>query len=220
MLLYKKAINISMNFKEFFHKDFLLNETPDISLQGKTAYADQEPLKTLPLVKVKENMAIIRQRDSGGFMAEGWTLVYFCDSAEAARNLEQGKTAYLIVPRGTWHSGGNPISDVWKKKFQQAGHEHILGMLEANTMPDEIYIDMMTVRPKYRRNGINTQMIDALKDIFPDAKVTYSSPTSDGEKFLKTYNRLSNKIEEHFRENHEFLKNQERNNPQYRDFID
>jgi hypothetical protein len=173
------------NFDNFVNK--ILNESPMISFIDNEVKADDKQLKKLPFVEVSENLVIIRQKDSGGFIPEGWTLVYFMDSPQAAEQMKQGQMSYLIFPRGTFYSGGSPITDVWKKKFQQQGHEHILGLIEGHSNNEEIYIDMMSVRKQYRRHSINTKMIEALKDLFPKAKVSFSSPTKEGSKFIQKF---------------------------------
>ena len=164
-----------------------LFEMPQISLQGKTAMAGDKPLKSLPVSVVAENIVLVRQADPGGFVAQGWTVVYFMDSPEAAQMFRENKIPYLLVPRGSFYGGGSPITDIWKARFQKEGQQHILGMIEANTMPDSIYIDMMTVRSPYRRQSITSKMVTALQSYFPQAKLSYSSPTDQGSKFIKGY---------------------------------
>lgn len=173
------------NFDKFINR--ILSEAPMISLVDGEVRADDKPLKKLPVVDVSENIVIIRQKESGGFVQKGWTLVYFMDTPESAEEMKEGKMLYLLLPRGTFYSGGNPITDVWKKKFQQQGHQHILGLIEANTDEEQIYIDAMSVRKEYRRQSINTKMIEMLKDLFPTAKVVFSSATKDGQKFIKKF---------------------------------
>lgn len=166
-------------------------ETPLISLQDKTVMADDKPLKGMSLEAVDKNIVFIRQENSSGWVAEGFSLVYFMDSEESAKLMSSGQIPYLMIPRGTFHSGGNPITDVWKKKFQGKGAEHILGLIEANVMPDDIYIDMMSVRPKYKRNKINTLMINLIRRSYPKAKLHFSDATDDGKKFIDSIKKTN-----------------------------
>ena len=161
-----------------------IEEMAQMSLKGKVAYANNIPLKGMKLEKVEDNVVIFRQPDPGEFIPEGFTLLYFLDSEENAKLMRDGKIPYLMVPRGTFHSGGSPITDIWKKKFQQPGTEHIIGHIEANTSPDGIFVDMITVRPGWKRNHIATLMMAALRKMYPEAKLTYSSTTDQGEKFF------------------------------------
>lgn len=176
---------MTKKFDSFLNK--LLLEMPQMTLApNKQVMAGDKPLEETPYLEVKENIVVLREHREGGFIPFGYTLVYFMDTPEAAEQLKQGMIPYLIVPKGSFYSGGNPITDVWKKKFQQKGQEHILGLIEANTTEQEIYVDMMSVRKDYRRNTINAKMIQALKEMFPSAQVKFSSPTDDGRKFIKS----------------------------------
>ena len=174
-----------MDFTPMFNR--YIKEMADITRNNKTVLADGKPLKDMKVVDVKDNIVFIRQPTSGGFIAEGYTLIYFMDSTENAKKLIKNDIPYLMFPKGNFYSGGNPITDVWKKKYQKPGHEHILGMIEGNVMPDSIYIDFMSVRASYRRNHINSLMIDIIRESYPDAAVTFSSATDDGKKFIKSY---------------------------------
>ena len=116
------------------------------------------------------------------------------DSEESAQKMKAGEIPMLMVPQGTFSSGGSPISDVWSKRFAKKGTEHILGILEGTSNEDEIYINMMTVRPKYKRNTINTKMIQFLQKHFPNAKLSFSSPTEQGKKFISSYTKKENPV--------------------------
>ena len=177
-----------MNFKEW-----LLSEMPVISLQGKTALADDSPLKEVDVDNIKNNIVFFRL-DKDGLWVKGTSWIYFMDSEESAQKMKAGEIPMLMVPQGTFSSGGSPISDVWSKRFAKKGTEHILGILEGNTNEDEIYINMMTVRPKYKRNTINTKMIQFLQNHFPNAKLSFSSPTEQGKKFISSYTKKDNPV--------------------------
>ena len=174
----------------FSNRQKVINEMPDITKSGKTVYANGSKLKDLQVLDVMENIVVILNQQEGIF-SRGLCLVYFMDTAENAQKMKYGKIPYLMTPRGTFMTGGSPITDIWKKRFQRPGTESILGHIEAFVDLDDtskdIYIDMMTVRPGYRRNRINSLMIDALRKSFQNRKVTFSKPTSDGSKFIKKY---------------------------------
>ncbi|HQI45912.1 MAG TPA: hypothetical protein PLC59_07640, partial [Bacteroidales bacterium] len=161
-------------------------ESPVITRQGKIALSDNKPLKNKTIEDVNKNIVVIRQGAGGGLMPEGWTLVYFMDSEESAQAMKRGEIPYLMVPRGTGYSGGNPITDIWQKRFQKRGTEHILGVLEGHSDNKTVYIDMITVRPGWKRNRIATLMIDSLKRRFPESQILTSSQTEDGQKLFKT----------------------------------
>lgn len=167
-------------------KEWLMVEMPLISMRGKEAYADEDVLRDVDVDQVQNNIVVFRIPESseGGFFEPGTTWVYFMDSEESANKMKSGEIPMLTVPQGTFLSGGSPITDVWKKKFAKKGTEHILGIIEGNTKDDLIYINMMTVRPKYKRNTINSKMIQFLKKGFPNAELKFSDPTDEGKKFI------------------------------------
>lgn len=164
-----------------------ITESPMMSNDGSHAMAGDKPLKQSKVEDVYGNIVVIRQPSNGGFFPEGYTLVYFMDSDEAAESMSKGDIPYLMVPRGTFMGGGSPITDIWKKKFQKPGTEHILGVIEGSSLENTIFIDMITVRPGWKRNHIAKLMIDRLKKSFPKAKLTTSTQTFNGEKFFDKY---------------------------------
>lgn len=171
-------------------KNWILSEMPQISMQGKTVLANDQPLKQLNVDAIKDNIVIFRIPENTPHMFEpGTTWVYFLDSEEAADRMAAGEIPMLTVPQGTFYSGGDPINDVWKEKFAKKGTEHILGILEGYTDENQIYVKLMTVRPKYKRNTINSKMIQFLKEEFPKAEVTFSSPTPQGQKFIDAFQK-------------------------------
>lgn len=87
--------------------------------------------------------------------------------------------------------------------------------VQINNDEEEIYIDMIEVKPEYRRQGIATQMFDFLRKEFADYYVEWGFTTSDGtqlkekltntiknpeydnlEKSINTINNLLSKCEE------------------------
>ena len=67
----------------------------------------------------------------------------------------------------------------------------IYGATEGIIENGNAYIEMMSVRPGYKRNSINSRMIDALQRTGEfqknNAQVVWESPTEDGMKFIKSY---------------------------------
>jgi len=176
----------------------ILKESPVIHKVDKDVFAGDKPLRDLKVDDVQENIVFIRENRKNSFVREGFTLVYFMDSVESAIGISHGKIPYLMIPRGTFYSGGSPITDVWKTKFQRPGTEHILGLVECNTMDDIIYIDMISVRPGYQRNKIATKLLQSIKNKFPNAKIQTSSKTEKGKKFFKASNIDESKLNENF----------------------
>lgn len=167
----------------------ILSEMPDLTLKNKTAFVNDSPLKNLKVEDIENNIVVFRQDKENSFFPFGLTFVYFMDTEESAKLMAQGKIPFLRIPVGTFNSGGSPITDVWKKKFQKPGTEHILGLIEGITTEEKIFIDMISVRPGWQRNKIATLMYNKLKKDFPNAKLTTSDTTDKGEKWKKSVNK-------------------------------
>ena len=67
----------------------------------------------------------------------------------------------------------------------------VYGATEGIIENGNAYVEMMSVRPGYKRNSINSKMIDALQRTSDfrknNAQVVWDSPTEDGMKFIKSY---------------------------------
>lgn len=172
-----------------FYTNLLNEDTPDIELTGKTVTANNIPLKNLDLAAVEKNIVMFREPNKNSYFGEGFTLAYFLDSEQSAQDMLNNKIPYLMVPQGTFHSGGNPISDIWKKRFQRPGTEHILGVFEGWTNEEKIFINMITVRPKFQKNTIAKKIIDTIRKQFPNAKIEHSDTTDSGSKFMQSYKK-------------------------------
>jgi GNAT superfamily N-acetyltransferase len=188
-------------------REWAFNEMPMISLsKDKRVMADDKPLKDLNVDAISNNIVFFRMPEGKrSIFAPGTTWIYFMDSEESAKEMEEGKIPMLVIPIGTFQSGGSPITDVWKKRFFQKGEDQprqriignkremisgtdkILGLIQGHSDENTIYVDMMSVRPPYKRNSINSKMIQFLQQRFPKAKLSYSKLTPQGKKFAQGY---------------------------------
>lgn len=160
---------------------------PVINRRGKVVYADDQALKSLSLEAVRGNIVIIRQPEGNFMFPAGFTLVYFMDSDASAQAMKEGKLAYKLVPdRARFSFDSSPITDVWKGRADKE-NKAILGMVQGFSNEQEIYVDKMTIRPGYKRASIMRKLVDALQAHFPDAKVNFSGPTKEGDKFIRGY---------------------------------
>lgn len=167
-------------------RKYILKESPMMSSSRGVVFADSEKLKSLKLEDVDGNMVMFRQ-PTDGMLPAGFTLVYFMDSDESAQKMQNGELNYLILPSGTIGYGTPPFQKVFTKPDDKRREvHHILGFVQAMVTEEEIWIEFMKVRKEYRRNSINSKMIDLIKREYPNAKVTYYQPTPDGKKFMKS----------------------------------
>ena len=101
-------------------------------------------------------------------------LIYFMDTEEAAKQMADGEiTPALITDANYNHS---PFNAVWRKKSTD---KRILGTVQGylNKEKDTLVVKFMTVRSKARRQTINSRMIDALKEEFPNKEIEYEDLT-------------------------------------------
>ena len=189
-----------MNFRNF------LLEMPIISRSGKQVMADDKPLKTAE--EADNNIVLFRESRPNSLFRLGTMWLYFMDSEESAKEMKEGKIPMLVIPQGAGFRLINrvdPITSVWTKEFYQKGTDEprermengkpvlvdgtnkVLGILEGHSDENIIYINMMSVRPGFKRNSVNSKMITYVKNHFPQAKLEFSKPTDDGKKFINSF---------------------------------
>lgn len=83
------------------------------------------------------------------------------------------------------------VGDNWIGEDEE-GNDTILkknlrGYIDYAIYDDEIYIQMIEVGEKYRRQGIATKMMDNLKKMYPGVKIHPGFTTKDGTEFFKNY---------------------------------
>jgi hypothetical protein len=175
----------------FEYREFIssfINEMPDINLTGKRVTVGDQDIKGMDVSLLTKNIVMFRQGENikHSFIPYGFTLLYLMDSEQSAKDLIDQKIPLLRVPVGIFKSGSSPITAVWNKNYNKDGKEHILALIEGNVTDEMIYIDMISVRPKYRRNNIATKMIQFLKREYPNAAIKTSDTTNDGSKLMNS----------------------------------
>lgn len=168
-----------------------LTEMPTISKgDDGVVVADGKVLKKLRVEEVNSNIVVFREPKGNFLMPEGFTLVYFMDSEESAQEMRRGEIDYIIIPPGVpLGSFGRktPFEKAFDKrhKDERKGIDKILGFLQGHSDEGEIYVDFMKVRKEFRRASINTKMVRALENNYPNAELSFSRPTQKGKKFIK-----------------------------------
>jgi hypothetical protein len=167
-------------------RKYILKESPMISSNRGVVFADAQKLKSLKVEDIENNIVFMRQ-PTNGVLPEGFTLVYLMDTEENAQKMKNGELNYLILPSGMIGYGTPPFQKVFTKPDDKRREvHHILGFVQAMVTEEEIWIEFMKVRKEYRRNSVNSKMIDIIKNEYPNAKVTYYQPTPDGKKFMNS----------------------------------
>lgn len=179
-----------------------LIEMPEFARVGKKA-VDTETgvnLRDLPLEAVDDNLLMWHNEKDTFFFSAGFTMVWFFRSEESAKAAVQTK-GYCppmfadFVNMSDRFSGRSPIKDIWSKRRGSKEHStldaEVVGALRAQVDEESIYIDMVSVRPGWKRNSIASKMVEALKARWAGKKVDHSDTTSDGHKFLKATGNLA-----------------------------
>lgn len=186
-----KIKNSNINNEIFMMEKFnnyinqFLLEMPNLYIDGgdKRAYFDDESgnkmaLKDCTPEMLENNIVLFRVGEDNGFFAKGYSLIYFMETEDSAKELIKGNIPYKIVPKGAM----NPIIDVWKN--DRNGQKNILGLIEGNITEDLFYIDMISVRRIWQKNAIGKNMIKSVIRRYPNAKIETSSRTPVGKKFF------------------------------------
>jgi len=182
---------MTKKFKSFMNEEGLINEMPQINKIGTKVMADDIPLKLVKdIEKLEPNFSMYHEEKGNFVFAKGKTFLYFTKTENWGQKVVDGEYDMLMFPyAGRFNWGAAPINDVWKKSHNKniRGADEIIGLIEAYVANKEILIQMMSVRPGYKKNSINTNMINRLKKSFPNHTVVFEDPTPAGWKFIQKY---------------------------------
>jgi len=182
---------MTKKFKNFMNEERLINEMPQINKIGTKVMADDIPLKLVKdIEKLEPNFSMYHEEKGNFVFAKGKTFLYFTKTENWGQRVVDGEYDMLMFPyAGRFNWGAAPINDVWKKSHNKniRGADEIIGLIEAYVANKEILIQMMSVRPGYKKNSINTNMINRLKKSFPNHTVVFEDPTPAGWKFIQKY---------------------------------
>jgi hypothetical protein len=152
--------------------------------------------------KTKLEDVVIYHESKGNFLySKGTIYAWLYDVPNAEQKIESGEFDFVFFPLGRSSfvsSRQTPaLLKVWNKSFQKnrKGSEHLIGISQGFFNEEEgiLYIEMMTTRKDYRRKGVNSKIVKAMRDYFklPQDKVVFLDTTKEGKKFedAKTYNQ-------------------------------
>jgi len=161
-----------------------ITEMADIIKKGQKLSINNKPLKSFNVKEVQDNMLYWRCDKPTFMYDEGDTFVWFIKD-DASRELLKDGQNLVFFPVSIGFGRNAPIEDIWKKNNPL--QKSIIGCIRAYTDDSLVYIDMMSVRPGYMKNGINNFMIQFLTEQYPNAILKFSKPTKEGEGFIKKY---------------------------------
>jgi len=167
-------------------KNFIsfVNEMAKIDKKLNKLSIDGSPLKKTPLELVEPNIVISRLEESKFPYCEGYTMVWFVNDDKNAHLLNDKKNQ-LHFNKESGLGNNSVLEDIWVNNTEE--QKNIIGCIQATTDDNEIVIYLMSVRPGYKRNGINKLMIQSLIKKFPNAKLIFDGPTPKGYSFIKRH---------------------------------
>jgi hypothetical protein len=142
--------------------------------------------------------SLVYHEKVGNWLApKGQIYFWLYEGEDSAEKVSNGEYDYVLYPLTTmtmaFQSGYiPPLKRIWTKKFQKdhKGSEHLLGVIKAYLIEEdgkkELYIDLMSVNPKNKKEGIMSYMIKRLRERYKlsQDQITFSDLTKEGEKFV------------------------------------
>jgi hypothetical protein len=77
------------------------------------------------------------------------------------------------------------IDAFWQESMSQL----LAGAIQFAALPNQLILTHMAVRTNWRKLGINSRLIDLLKQRYPGRQIVYDSPTKMGQGFIDSYER-------------------------------
>jgi hypothetical protein len=142
--------------------------------------------------KAPFNEVLIHLSGRREILQEGTVYAWLYDDPDALSKLQSGEYSFITFPRpdGMQIGGQDLLNKIWTKQFQKTkkGIEHLMGIIEGfwDEENKTLQINMMTVNPNMRRQGINTYMIQELRKDFniSQDQIIFDEPTDQGQKFI------------------------------------
>lgn len=102
-----------------------------------------------------------------------------------ARDLIQHQGVIPIFALRRAIGGPGTLPMFWANKENKVITKHMVAAMQYYVTPDEIVLTHMSVQPKYRRQGVNTLLVDTVMSNYPGRKVVFDDPTPDGKRFMR-----------------------------------
>lgn len=97
----------------------------------------------------------------------------------------QGKSPEKVPVFGSHRSGGlGTIEMFWTNPMAKSC---IVGAIQFIPNKDTVIITHMTVRSNWRRLGINSRLVDHIKQRFPRRRLIFDNVTKQGQQFVEGY---------------------------------
>lgn len=172
----------------------LLQQGYDNKMHGKWNDEHITEGKLISENMMQQPIIYVEESDRSFIFEKGTVYAWLYDIPDAQEKLNNREfDAVFFPPSGPMRIGGqNLLTKIWSKDYQKRhkGSEHLIGVIKGWYDEDEkiVYIDMMTVNPKARRQGYNSYMIQKIRERFglTQDQVKFDDPTDQGNKFIKS----------------------------------
>lgn len=164
-------------------------------LQGR--YADGGETDGNSFNEEGKSSLIYHEKQGNFLVPKGQIYFWLYEGEDSAEKVGNGEYDYVIYPLTSrsmaWQSDYiPPLKRIWTKKFQKdhKGSEHLLGAIKSYLIEEngkkELFIDLMSVNPKHKKERIMTYMINKLRERYnlTQDQITFSDLTKEGEKFV------------------------------------
>ena len=183
--LEKRGIDLN-NYLVFVGQKYDKSESKNESDGGEAGFDDEGT-----------SMVMYHEKRGNFITPKGQIYLWLYEGEKIGEKLQNQQYDWVFYPLTSinmaFQSGYiPPLKRVWTKKFQKEhkGSEHLLGLIKAYLIEKEgekeLFIDMMSVNPNNKKEGIMSYMIKDLRDSFnlSQDQVTFSKLTKEGEKFI------------------------------------
>lgn len=164
---------------------FVKEEDVEMAKRGMMVADSKKKIEEMSLKEADPYMSIWHNEKANFFFPKDMIYIWFYDYKDAGKKLSTDEYDPMLFPPGYWGQRTPPLMQVWTKGYQKKvrGSEHILGVIQGYLKDGDLNIQMMTVKPTYRRNKINSLMVRTLKKEFNPKKVIFLDTTKMGKSF-------------------------------------
>lgn len=167
-----------------------MRKNPQIIRKKDTLTANDRLLRELTLDDLSENLALLKMPEpvEGRFfnVPPGEYYLFFLDEPQRVKTIADRFPMFPPFGFSAFRLGfrSSPIKDIWKKGRNSDG---MIGIVRFYVRDEFVFIDMMSVKPGYKHNHVNTFMMRAIQDQFPNKELCFSDPTEPGKKFIQKF---------------------------------
>lgn len=122
-----------------------------------------------------------------GYSEHSYILYFLKDSknrSEVITHVQQGTMPVFPIHR-PGYGGPGTLDLFWSHPPFKPVTKYLAAAMQYVVLDDEIVITHMSVRPMYRRQHLNSLLVDFVVERNPNRKVVFDDPTDQGKKFMQ-----------------------------------